>query len=241
MDSIEEYLNRYLEMFKPKLRRTVAMKEREVGYLTPTPKSFIHSMVKEKGSRNVTEEIFNEENNKFCSNLLNTRSGSPFKTPPPSFYPSDKGGFLGSRLKKSKDNLSQVLTSKKSRIVLPALRKKSENSEKVEQILKNCEDARNLVIESSGRLKFFADQDSGIMKLYAKKVARTSDVLMQVGGHSKEILKILYEEYKKSDEFNEKEKVDLLNKIHMKTVEDYKAKTRNMKRIMMSCRQKIKS
>lgn len=227
-------------MFKPKLRRTGLRKGRVEGYLTRTPKSFFHSIVKERGSENVTEEIFCEENKKFCSNLLNSRSGSPFKTPPPSFYPSDKFGYFGNRLKKSKDNLSQMIGSKRSKIVLPTLRKKSENSEKVEQILKNCEDARNLVIESSGRLKFFADQDSGIMKLYAKKVARTSDVLMQVGGQNKEILKILFEEYKKSDEFYEKEKIELLNKIHMKTVEDYKAKTRNMKKIMMNCRQKIK-
>ena len=193
MDSIEEYLIRYFKMSKTRFRRMKSKRSHREGFLTPTPQSFLQKISKEKGAGDVTEEIFNEENKSFCNKVLNSRSGSPFKTPPPSFYPSDKAGFLGHRLKTGREGVSQYLGQRKTELVLPTLRKKSENSMKIEQILKSCEETRNLVIETSSRLKFFVNQDHGVMKMYAKKVARTSDVLMQVGGHKKEIQKVLFE------------------------------------------------
>lgn len=239
MDSIDEYLTRYVKMHKPRLKRfKSSMRKNKESCLTPIPQSFLQKIAKEKSSENVTEKIFTEENKKFYSSVISSRSGSPFKTPPPSFYPNDKIEDLGYFRAKATDSLGRVFMRNK-KLGLPKIRDQSEKSVKIEQILKDCQEARKQVIESSNRLKFFVDQDSEVMKMYAKKVARTSDVLMHVCGQRDEILKILFEEYKKSDEFHEREKIDLLKKLQLKKADEYKEKARNMKKIMMSCRQKL--
>lgn len=240
MDSIDEYLARYMKMRKPRLKRfKSSMRNSKESCLTPIPQSFLHKIVKEKSSENVTEEIFTEENKKFYSSVINSRSGSPFKTPPPSFFPVDKTEGFGLVRNKGIESLSRVFVQRK-KLGLPKLRDKSDRTLKIEQILKDCQDARKQVMESSNRLKFFVDQDSEVMKMYARKVARTSDVLMHVCGQRDEVLKVLFEEYKKSDEFHEREKIDLLKKLQLKKTEEFRAKARNMKKIMMSHRQKIK-
>ena len=248
MSSIQDYLKKYSDMFKSrKLRRST---NRSTKHRSITPKSFLIKLSpKNNQGRTATEEIFNTENKIFFEKIVNSRNSSPIKTPQPSRNVSPFKQAINDPPSNSKRS-HLVLTSNRKDETLPALtcRKESypklptrETELKIQKILKDCEETRIRLVESSSRLGHLSKQECQLTRLYTKEMQWTADKIMEVNAYGSEIMQTLFEEHKKSKSFYENEKVLLMQKLNENSVKDFKAKANRIKRLMNERRHKLLS
>jgi hypothetical protein len=213
-----------------------------------TPKSFLIKLSpNHQTGRTVTEEIFDEENFRFYQKVVSSRSNSPAKTPQPSRNISPHKGSINESPWSIRKAKIALISSKKPQI-LPSLtsRKESlqdfirrESEVKLEKIMKNCDETREQVVESSSRLSNLAKQECLMTKLYTQEMKWTADKIMEVNGFGSDIMKTLFDEHKQSRDFYENEKNLLLKKINERNTKDFKAKANRIKKMMTEYRQKL--
>lgn len=246
MNSIEEYMKKYSDMFRSRrLRRTRngSTKQRSI-----TPQSFLAKLnTKNNLGRTPTEEIFNTENKIFFTKIADSRNSSPVKTSQHSRNASPfKQSIIDCPWSSKRSHI--VLTSSRKEDFLPSLtcRKESfsktlkkESEIKIEKILKDCEETRVKLVESSSRLGILSKQEYQLARLYTKEMQWTADKIMEVNTYGNEIMQTLFDEHKQSKDYYETEKNLLVKKLNENSEKNFKAKANHIKKLMTERRHKL--
>ena len=246
MNSFEEYLKKYSDMFKSRrLRRT---RKGSTNLRSTTPISFLATLNPKKNlGRTPTEEIFNTENKIFFSKIVNSRNSSPVKTSPHSRNVSPfKQSIIDSPWSSKRSHI--VLASGRKEDFLPSLtsRKESlsktfrrESELKIEKIMKDCEETRVKLVESSSRLGILSKQECQLARHYTKEMQWTADKIMEVNTYGNEIMQTLFDEHKQSKDYYETEKNLLVKKLNENSEKNFKAKANQIKKLMTERRHKL--
>ena len=249
-----KYMNRIKHSETPKKSH---LKEYDFIPTTPEPTSFLEKLTPKKSKVvfTATEEIYDQEIDKFYNKAKKISSLSPVtnksklnlgsspdmnvsaisnrlsrRTRPSGF--EDKEVEFPNLNTKTEGMLS--INNKKIKV-----RGKGERCSKINSIIKVCDVLVDTSAISSAKLKNIIGRERVVARQFTKEMKWTSERLVDINGHQKELMKKLYEEYKYSDSLYEEEKAMIAIKYNTKSLRDYRCKARNMKKFLSDFKLKI--
>lgn len=214
----------------------------------PQPVSFLEKITpKSTKDLTTTEEIYSEESLNFYNKIRNTGSLSPtpkkekgsYTNSPDVYrlqhrdkYP-EKSSFFDTR----RDELP--LINEKSRLKSKDRKINSERKDKINSIIRFCDNTVDASAASSAKLKYCIGKERIVIKKFAKEIKETTDRLLKINGHRSELMKKLYEEYKYSDNMYEDDKNEIATKYSTKNLRDYRSKAKGIKKFLNDFKCKI--